>query len=187
MAATGRAALPEAAALSGLSLQKEFELCKGERMSTNTADLLTSPVQPGIRQADFLLLFYLTPPCRLCVKKVWQHDSSLMGRGQEHDVYIPWRRCRAAETCAGVPDRHVSRRHGALPAQQPAMLAPAQPLSLCPSPPHHVRSHHTIMSFSLMTVQHFLAANTVVDSFSSFPRSLSTWSNNGAAGRYQDW
>ncbi len=29
MAATGRAALPEAAALSGLSLQKEFELCKG--------------------------------------------------------------------------------------------------------------------------------------------------------------
>ena len=57
MAATGRAALPEAAALSGLSLQKEFELCKGERMSTNTADLLTSPVQPGIRQADFLLLF----------------------------------------------------------------------------------------------------------------------------------
>ena len=30
MAATGRAALPEAAALSGLSLQKEFELCKGE-------------------------------------------------------------------------------------------------------------------------------------------------------------
>ena len=57
MAATGRAALPEAAALSGLSLRKEFELCKGERMSTNTADLLTSPVQPGIRQADFLLLF----------------------------------------------------------------------------------------------------------------------------------
>ncbi len=30
MAATGRAALPEAAALSGLSLQKEFELCKGK-------------------------------------------------------------------------------------------------------------------------------------------------------------
>jgi len=30
MAATGRTALPEAAALSGLSLQKEFELCKGK-------------------------------------------------------------------------------------------------------------------------------------------------------------
>ena len=29
MAATGKTALPEAAALSGLSLQKEFELCKG--------------------------------------------------------------------------------------------------------------------------------------------------------------
>ena len=29
MAATGKAALPEAAALSGLSLQKEFELCRG--------------------------------------------------------------------------------------------------------------------------------------------------------------
>ena len=31
MAATGPAALPEAAALSGLSLQKEFELCKGRQ------------------------------------------------------------------------------------------------------------------------------------------------------------
>ena len=32
MAATGRAALPEAAALTGLSLQKEFELCKGSHV-----------------------------------------------------------------------------------------------------------------------------------------------------------
>ena len=41
MAATGRAALPEAAALSGLSLQKEFELCKRTLLSYCT---LTDPI-----------------------------------------------------------------------------------------------------------------------------------------------
>ena len=40
MAATGRAALPEAAALSGLSLQKEFELCKGEALGQPICSIL---------------------------------------------------------------------------------------------------------------------------------------------------